>query len=125
FLVLAAGSTLGGGLEYGLLLLAFCALISVSMTLCELRRGIEEEAPAQASVLMAAPELTAQGLVWFTAALGVGALLFAIGLFPLFPRAQLGLLGSLSCGRRTTGVSEQVDLTAGGDLQPSSKLVLT
>ena len=37
----------------------------------------------------------------------------------------LTLLSSLSFGPRTTGVSDQVDLTAGGDLQPSSKLVLT
>ena len=125
FLILAAGSTLGGELQYGLCLLVFCALISCSLTLSELRRGIEEEAPAQASALMAAPELTAPRLVWFTAALGVGALVFAIGLFPLFPRAQLGLLSSLSFGPRTTGVSDQVDLTAVGDLQPSSKLVLT
>ncbi len=124
FLVLAASSTLGGDLAYGLCLLGFCALISPSLTLSELRRGIEEEAPAQASALMAAPELTAPRLIGFTAALGVGALVFAISLFPLFPRAQLGLLGSLSFGPHITGVSDQVDLTS-GELQASSKLVLS
>ncbi len=82
FLILAAGSTLGGELQYGLCLAIFCALIAPSLTLSELRRGIEEEAPAQASALMAAPELTAPALVVFTAALGVGALIFAIALFP-------------------------------------------
>jgi uncharacterized protein (DUF58 family)/transglutaminase-like putative cysteine protease len=124
FLSLAAGATLGGQLEYGICLLGFCALVAPALTFSELRRGIEEEAPAQASALMAAPELTAPRLVAFTAVLGIGALAFAIGMFPLFPRAQLGLLQSLAFGPRLTGVSDQVDLTAGGDLQASSKLVL-
>ena len=126
FLVLAAGAALGSELWYGLCLVAFCALAATSLTLSELRRGIEDEARAQSSALMAAPELTAPGLLWFTAALGTGALAFALVLFPLFPRAQLGLLQALSYGGgpRVTGVSDRVDLSAGGALQRSSKLVI-
>jgi hypothetical protein len=71
WLVLASGAALTGELLYGLCLLAYAALAAVSMTLAELRRGIEEEAPGQAQALFAAPELTSRRLWLFSASLGL------------------------------------------------------
>ncbi len=125
FLLLAAGAALGGDLVYGLLLVAFSLLAPPSLTLGELRRGIEEQAAARATALMAAPELTAPRLLASSAALGGAALLFGAVIFPLFPRVQVGLMKAFaSGGARLSGVSDHVDLSAGGELRRDSRLVL-
>lgn len=123
WLVLASGAGLTGELSYGLCLLAFAAIVAVSMLLAELRRGIEEESPEQAQALRAAPELTSTRLLGFAASLGLFAAAFGALLFPLFPRAQLGYLG-LGGLRPATGLSDRVDLSGTGTLADSSRLVL-
>ena len=125
WMMLAGGAALSGDLLYGASLLGYAILSSVSMTLSELRRGIEEEAPEQAQALLSAPELTSRSLWGFSATLGLFAALFGVCLFPLFPRAQAGLLHGLGGGgRRATGIGDRVDLRAKGELSGSSRLVL-
>ncbi len=125
WLLLASGAALTADLAYGLFLLLYAGLAAVSMLLAELRRGIETEAPEQAPALLSAPELTSRRLLGFAASLGVGSLAFGALLFPLFPRAHAGLWQSLGGGPLRTGISDRVDLTAGGTLQDSARLVLT
>jgi protein-glutamine gamma-glutamyltransferase len=124
WLMLAAGAALSGDLLYGLFLVLTTVAAAVSLTLSELRRGIEEEAPRQAHALLSAPEMTSVRLLSLAAVLGLFAVGFAVVLFPLFPRAQLGLMRGLAFGGTpTTGVSDAVDLTTGGAIQESSRLV--
>ncbi len=124
WLVLASGAALSGDLLYGLLLSIATVLAAVSLTLSELRRGIEEEAPRQAHALLSAPEMSSPRLLSRAALFGLFAIGFAVVLFPLFPRAQFGLLRAFAqSASLTTGVSDRVDLTRGGTLQDSSRLV--
>src|SRR5262249_38728864 len=51
WLILAAGAALSGDLVYGVFLVLTTVAAAVSLTLSELRRGIEEEAPRQAQAL--------------------------------------------------------------------------
>ena len=124
WLMLAAGAALSGDLLYGLLLVLTTVVAAVSLTLSELRRGIEEEAPRQAHALLSAPEMTSFRLLSLAAVLGLFAVIFATLLFPLFPRAQLGLMHSLALWRHpTTGISDRVELNSSAALQESSRLV--
>jgi transglutaminase-like putative cysteine protease len=124
WLVLASGAALSGDLLYGLFLCIATVLAAVSLTLSELRRGIEEEAPRQAHALLSAPEMSSPRLLSRAALFGLFAIVFAVILFPLFPRAQFGLLHGLALGAApTTGVSDRVDLTSSGRLQDSSRVV--
>ncbi|MHB1847354.1 MAG: transglutaminase family protein, partial [Deltaproteobacteria bacterium] len=130
WLCLASGAALTADLLYGLCLALYAGLVAVSMTLAELRRGIEEEtartqSAEQARALLAAPELTSRRLLSFAASLGLGSLAFGALLFPIFPRAHAGLWQGLGGGSLRTGISDRVDLTAKGTLTDSSRLVLT
>ena len=125
WVLLGTGALLSGELPYGFCLFLYTLLVTLSLTLAELRRGIEEEAPDQAVALLAAPELTSRRLLGFAMGLGLFALGFAAILFPLFPRVPAGLLKGLRLnGALTTGVSDRVDLTSHGSLQESSRLIL-
>ncbi|MHB8417931.1 MAG: transglutaminase family protein [Myxococcales bacterium] len=81
------------------------------------------EGPEHAHALLAAPELTSNRLLAFSASLGLFSAGFGVLVFPLFPRAQLGLFGRLG-GRPGTGVGDRVDLSGQGTLADSSRLVL-
>ncbi len=124
WLVLASGAALTGELLYGICLLAYAVLASVSMLLAELRRGIEAEAPDQAEALLGAPELTSRRLLAYAASLGLFALAFGALVFPFFPRGRLGLLQVAGGGGPRTGISDHVDLSTAGTLQDSSRVVL-
>jgi transglutaminase-like putative cysteine protease len=124
WLMLAAGATLTGDLLYGLFLVLTTVAAAVSLTLSELRRGIEEEAPRQAQALLSAPEISSPRLISVAAALGLFAIAFAVFLFPLLPRAQWGLMRSLAlAGAPTTGISDRVELNTSDEIQESSRLV--
>ncbi len=124
WLVLASGAALTGEMLYGIALVAYAVLASISMLLSELRRGIEEEAERQASTLLAAPELTSRSLLGFAAGLGLFSAAFATLVFPIFPRARVGMFQAGSGGTPVTGLTDHVDLSASGRIGDSARLVL-
>jgi protein-glutamine gamma-glutamyltransferase len=124
WLLLASGAVLTGELWYGLCLVAYALLAAPSMTLSELRRGIEEEAPEQAHALLASSELVSPRLWSFASALGLLSVAFGLVIFPVFPRFQSGLLDRFSGGAPRMGISDRVDLTGKGNLSGSPQVVL-
>lgn len=138
FLHVVAGAVVNPGLSFGVAMLPYVVLLTVSLMLTHVRRGIEEHAgtrrearqrPADADdrvrAAVARRDLVRPGFLWVTTGVSVAVFLFSLVFFFAFPRLGLGFFAQRTrLGITMSGFSDEVRLGEFGTIVEDPEVVM-
>ncbi len=137
FLMVMAAAVVNPGISFGVAMLPYVILLTLSMMLTTLRRGIEAQAtdtvgatgPAidesRLRASLGRRDLVRSGFLTATVGVTVGVFLISLVFFFLFPRLGLGFFAQQSRrGLAVTGFSDEVRLGDFGNIAEDPEVVL-